>query len=407
MRDALRNSAIRRILAAAAVSQVGDWAARLAIAFIVLDETGLASGVGVAGALFFLPWLGPGQYLASFGDQMDRVRLLFGCEVARAGLYGLVALGVGKIPVWLLLGAIAVIAVIDPVWESNRSALIVDVTTEDEYPNAVKVIHTANQTATLVGWAIGGFLIAWLGAGGTLGINALTFLVSALLIGGVSASGQAARGKRSGSFAAARAYLIRDRLSAIALLVAAALTIAGMAIETQAPVFGRSVGLSEGWIGIMIATIPLFTVITVVLAPTKPGDSVLLTIGFGAAGIGGVVAAVAFASGGADLRSFIGYGGVGVGFGASMVANIVFGRRLPDTDRAAIFSVVQGVIFISLSSGALLGGFVSDVIGIREANVIFAITVASVGFVGAASTFGHGKRTSERNLEGDVPFRFG
>jgi hypothetical protein len=403
MRDVLKNPAIRRILAAAAVSQVGDWAARLAIAFIVLDETGLASGVGVAGALFFLPWLGPGQFLASFGDRMDRVRLLFGCEISRAAMYGLVALGVGKVPVWLLLGAIAVIAVIDPVWESNRSALIVDVTTEDEYPNAVKVIHTANQTATLIGWAIGGLLISRLGAGGTLGVNSLTFVVSAFLIGGVSASGQTVRGKRSGSFAAARSYLNGDRLSAIALLVAALLTVAGMAIETQAPVFGRSVGLSEEWIGIMIATVPLLTVVTVVLVPTKPGDGLLLAIGFVAAGVGGAVAVLAFATGGADPRSFVGYGGVGIAFGASMVANIVFGRRLPDTDRAAIFSVVQGVIFISLSTGSLIGGFTSDVFGIREANVIFAIVIALVGFVGAASTSSHGKRSSERSHRGIVP----
>ncbi|MFW2382769.1 MAG: MFS transporter [Acidimicrobiales bacterium] len=407
MREVMRNSAVRRILAAAAVSQVGDWAARLAIAFVVLDETGLASGVGVAGALFFLPWLGPGQYLAAFGDQMDRVRLLFGCELSRAVLYGLVALGAGRAPVWVLLGMIAVVAVIDPVWESNRSALIVDVTSEAEYPDAVKVIHTANQTATLIGWGVGGLLVASLGAGGTLGVNALTFLASAFLIGGVSTSGQTLRTKRSGSFAAARAYLTRDRLSATALGVAALLTVAGMAIETQAPVFGRAVGLSEGWIGIMIAMIPLLTLITVVFIPTKPGDRQLLSIGFGAAALAGAGAVAAFAAGGADLVSFLGYGGVGIAFGASMVANIVFGRRLPDTERAAIFSVVQGAIFISLSAGSLIGGLVSDIVGIREANVIFAIAITCVAGLGAVLSLRHVERDSRKSIQGNLPTEFG
>lgn len=407
MRDALRNPAVRRILAAAAVSQIGDWAARLAIAFIVLDETGLASGVGVAGALFFLPWLGPGQYLAAFGDRMDRVRLLVGCEVARAVLYGLVALGAGRVPVGLVLAAVAVIALIDPVWESNRSALIVDVTTDDEYPSALKVIHTANQGATLIGWAVGGLLVAWLGAGGTLGVNALTFVVSAVLIGAVVAPGQNVRATNTGSFAAARRYLTADRLSATALLVAASLTVAGMAIETQAPVFGRSVGLSEGWIGIMIAMIPLLTMITVVLIPTKPGDGRLLQIGFGAAGVSGMMAVLAFAVGDADLVSFLGYGGVGIAFGASMVANIVFGRRLPDADRAAIFSVVQGLIFISLSTGALIGGLVSDLIGIREANIALALALSLTGIVGAALAFRHSERGSEKNPHRNLPHEFG
>ncbi len=398
MRNVLRNPAVRRILAAAAISQLGDWTARLAIAFIVLDETGLASGVGVAGALFFLPWLGPGQYLAAFGDRMNRVRLLVGCEVSRAVLYGLVAVGVGRIPVWLLLSAIAIIAVIDPVWESNRSALIVDVTTEAEYPDAVKVIHSANQTATVAGWAIGGFLIAWVGAGGALGVNAVTFVVSALLIGSVSATGQTVRSTRTSSFAAARNYLTGDRLSALALVAAAALTVTGMAIETQAPVFGRDVGLPEAWIGVMIAMIPLLTLVTVVLAPTKLDDAPLLAAAFGVSAVAGVASVLLFAVGGADPLAFLGYAGIGVAFGASMIANIVFGRRLPDTDRAAIFSVVQGVIFISLSAGALIGGVISDLVGIREANVILAGVLALCAVVAASVAVSHPERSGLRDF---------
>ncbi len=394
MLQVLRNAAVRRIAAAAVVSQIGDWSARLAIAFIVLDETGLASGVGVAGALFVLPWLGPGQWLAGFGDRMDRIRLLVGCELGRAGLYGLLALGAGRIPVWLLLSMVAVIALIDPVWESNRSALIVDATSEEDYPAAVKLIQSANQAATLVGWAVGGVLVATVGSAGTLGINAGTFVLSGLLIAGISSSGQTIRTERSGSFAAARRYFERDHLSAAAVLATALLIVAAMAIETQAPVYGRFVGLSEGWIGVMIAMIPLVTLLTVLVIPTKPSDETLLVMGFGAGAIAAIASVAAFSAGGADVISFIGYGGVGAAFGASTVANIVVGRRLPSEERASVFSVIQGAIFISLSAGSLVGGVASDLIGVRTASVICAFVVALACFGGAAYSKYHAARHS-------------
>lgn len=394
MRDALANAAIRRILAAAAVSQIGDWAARLAIAFVVLDKTGLASGVGVAGALFFLPWLGPGQLLAGFGDRMDRVRLLVACELSRALLYGLIALGAGAMPVWLLLAAVAVVAVIDPVWEANRAALIVDVTTEEEYPSAIKIVTSVNQASTLIGWAAGGFLVAWVGTGAALGVNAATFVVSALFIGAISAHSQSERVRKAGSFGAAREFLARDVLSRIAVMTTIGLTIAAMAIETQAPVYARAIGLPDRWIGVLIAMVPAVTVVAVLLLPTTRTDGPLLVFGFSMAGLAAVVAAASFIGSSTRGLPFLGYGAIGAMFASSTLANIVVGRRLPSANRAAVFSVIQGAVFLSLSAGALVGGPLSDLAGARPANVIFAFAGAVVCFGGAVVAAGVGRPRS-------------
>lgn len=388
MREALRNPAVRRILAAAAVSQVGDWAARLAIAFVVLDRTGLAAGVGVAGALFFLPWLGPGQLLAGMGDRLDRVRLLTLCEVSRAVLFGVIALSASTVPVWLLLGSVAVVALIDPVWEANRAALIVDVTTSEEYSPALKMVMSTGQAATLVGWAVGGFLVAGVGTGGALGLNAASFALSAILIGGVRSPGNSVRSRRTGSFSAARAFLAADRLSAIAVVTTVGFTVAAMAVEVQAPVYGRAIGLADRWIGVMIALVPAVTMVGVLLVPTGLADRRLLRWGFAVAGGAGLASAAAFASSHVVGMAFVAYAMLGAVFASSTLANIVVGRRLPVTNRAAIFAVVQGSVFVALSAGSILGGPVSDLVGAETTNVLFTLGAAACCLGGSIATFG-------------------
>ncbi len=388
MKEALANPAIRRILAAAAASQIGDWAARLAVAFVVLDETGLASGVSVVGVLYFLPWLGPGQVLASFGDRVPRVRLLVGSELTRAGLYAAIALAASAAaPVWILLIGVALVAVIDPVWEANRSALLVDVASDDEYAPAQKFVTSVNQASTLVGWALGGVLVATIGTGGTLWFNAGSFVLSAVLIGGIAVPRDSERPHRSGSLRAAMGFLRSDRISLIAIVTTMGLTIPGMGIETQAPVFGRAVGLPDHWIGVLAAMVPAVTLLGVLLIPHRRPDAILLSVSFGVSAVALVGAAVAFSFRSVPILAFVGYAAVGVPFAASTAANIVVGRRLPSSDRASVFVVVQTAIFSALSIGAIIGGPISDVAGSVFANISLAMVGAVICGIGAIVTF--------------------
>ncbi|NNF55416.1 MAG: MFS transporter [Acidimicrobiales bacterium] len=391
MKQALANPAIRRILAAAAVSQIGDWAARLAVAFVVLDETGLASGVSVVAVLFFLPWLGPGQLLASFGDRMPRVRLLVGSELTRAALYAAIALAASTgAPVWILLTGVALVAVIDPVWEANRSALLVDVASDDEYAPAQKFVTSVNQASTLVGWALGGVLVAAVGTVGTLWFNAGSFVVSAMFVGGISVPKDSERPHRSGSLRAAVRFLRSDRVSLIAIVTTVGLTIPGMGIETQAPVFGREAGLADQWIGVLAAMVPAVTLLGVLLIPHRRPDAQLLSMSFGVSAVALVGAAVAFSFRSVAILAFVGYAAVGVPFAASTAANIVVGRRLPGSDRASVFVVVQTAVFAALSIGAIVGGPISDLAGSVFANISLAIVGAVICGVGGILTFSHG-----------------
>ena len=65
--------------------------------------------------------------------------------------------------------------------------------------------------------------------------------------------------------------------------------------------------------------------------------------------------------GGGEVVTFAAFALVGVVFLVVTTTNVVVGRRLPDTNRVSIFSILQSGVFLGLSLGALLGGVVSMV----------------------------------------------
>ena len=73
----------RLIWSASIASQLGDWAARLALALLVLERGGGATTVGVIGALFVVPWLGPGQLLTAWSARFGRRVVLIACDSFR------------------------------------------------------------------------------------------------------------------------------------------------------------------------------------------------------------------------------------------------------------------------------------------------------------------------------------
>ncbi|MFQ5558814.1 MAG: MFS transporter [Acidimicrobiales bacterium] len=368
----------RLLWSASVISQLGDWSARLAIALLVFAQTGRASLVGAAATMFVLPWLGPGQLLASFGDRMDRRRLLVGCDTLRAAVFVLIA--AVDLPVGPLFVAIAVAALVDPVFEANRSALIVEVVPHDDYADAIQLSHVADQSAQLGGFALGGVLVALLEPEGTLAANAATFLLSALLISRVRArSSHHDRAVRP-SLATAVAFVRSDAIAGIGTAATMIAVFCVAAVETQVAVYGEVVaGLGSAGIGLLAAAVPVGTIIVVGAVSVKGEDLAVLRRGVLA---GLVVSALAGVSLAAEPRSpytFPGFVLVGMALAVAAPANVVVGRRIPGESRAGTFAMLQAAIFVALSTGAAVGGIVSESItpGASAATAMWLLTVGS------------------------------
>ncbi|NUT96434.1 MAG: MFS transporter, partial [Saccharothrix sp.] len=161
------------------VSLVGVWMQRVAQDWLVLElSDGSPVALGIAAALQFAPTLFLSLWAGVLADRMDKRRLLL---VLETGL-GLCALTLGLLDVlgvaelWhvyllcFLLGAVA--AVETPV----RQSFVVEMVGRDQLTNAVALNSMTFNLARMVGPAIAGGLIIFVGTGWVFLLNAMTFI---------------------------------------------------------------------------------------------------------------------------------------------------------------------------------------------------------------------------------------
>src|SRR5690242_17098707 len=86
-----RNGPLRRLLAALAVSQLGDWLYNLALLAFVYNRTHSVTWTAVTTAARVLPVVALGAFGGVLADRYDRRRLMIASDVVRAAAMVLLA----------------------------------------------------------------------------------------------------------------------------------------------------------------------------------------------------------------------------------------------------------------------------------------------------------------------------
>ena len=170
----------RALFGAWLLSLLGDQIAKVALVVLVYDRTSSALLAALTYALPLLPWIVGGPVLATVADRLPRREVMVVADVLRFAIVGLMA--VPGMPLGVMLALLLIASLLSPPFEAARSATLPEVLDGDRYVvgNSLSVI-TAEFTQ-VGGFAIGGLVVAAVGAHGTLFLNALTFLLSALLL---------------------------------------------------------------------------------------------------------------------------------------------------------------------------------------------------------------------------------
>ncbi|MCP3857157.1 MAG: MFS transporter [Actinomycetia bacterium] len=370
----------RLIWTAGIVSQLGDWSARLALALLVLERGGTALMVGVVGMLFLAPWLGIGQALTAFSTRFGRRIVLITCDSFRGIAF--IVIGTWNPPTIPLLVLVGLAALADPVFEATKSAFVTEIVPKGHYSEAIQITQVANQSSSLAGYALGGVIVGLVGAEATLNLNGFTFLISALLLILVSQPGvQEAPSRVGASISAGLGFLRTDRISAIGFYATVMSVAAAMSVESQAAVYGKFVAaFNDQTIGLLSAITPAATLVAVTLMRTSGDDTTLLRRGLILGGIAAAGSSALLFAGVGGVLAFLAFALVGVVFSFTTMTNVVVGRRLPDENRVAIFSILQTGVFLGLSLGSLAGGLISDATS-PEVAAGAALAVAAVGLL--------------------------
>jgi MFS family permease len=178
--DALRVPEFRVLWLADAQSLAGDQLARVALSVLVFERTSSALLTALAYALTFLPALVGGALLAALADRMPRRRVMVAGDLIRAVLLG--AMAIPGTSLWFTCTLLVFAVLVGSPFSAAESALLPEILSGETFVVGTGLRTITNQLAQVGGFAFGGIAVAAIGARAGLGIDAVTFAVSALLV---------------------------------------------------------------------------------------------------------------------------------------------------------------------------------------------------------------------------------
>jgi len=166
------------------ISQLGDRLGQMAlIAFVYLRAPGSAMSIAKILSFTIIPVFLIGPVAGVYVDRWDRRRTMYACDFLRAIL-------IFTIPFFLFYAKsiIPIYAIIFLAFSIGRFfvpaklSIIPDLVEDKDLLMANSLVNTTGMIAAVVGFGISGVLVEWWGAKSGFYLNALTFLISAILI---------------------------------------------------------------------------------------------------------------------------------------------------------------------------------------------------------------------------------
>lgn len=178
----------RRLFSSRLISNIGNGVAPIAIAFGVLAlPDGSPTGLSIVLAAQAIPVVLVLPIGGVIADRVGRPRMISICDMAMAVVIGAIGLlfitGLATVPLLAALNALA--GVLVGLWYPAFPGLTADVVPDELLQPANAYNAVAGNGGFIVGTAIGGLLVATVGSGGAIMLDAASFLVAGVLVFGL------------------------------------------------------------------------------------------------------------------------------------------------------------------------------------------------------------------------------
>jgi hypothetical protein len=179
--DALRERQFRLLFTGQIVSLFGDAVTGVALAFAVLDLTNSATDLGYVFAAKTIPLVAFLLIGGVFADRLPRRAVMLVADVVRFGAQGTVALLVltHTAHIWEIVVLQAVSGTASAFFNPASTGLTPLTVSAERLQQANALRGLSMASTGIIGSAVSGALVAGVGAGWALAIDAATFLVSA------------------------------------------------------------------------------------------------------------------------------------------------------------------------------------------------------------------------------------
>ncbi len=387
-RDVLASREYRAVFAGSILSWLGDYSARAAVTALVYQRTDSVAASAAAFVISYLPWIGIGSILAAITERRSYRRVMIHSDLIRMLLMALVALP--GLPVPAMIGLLFCTALLNPPFDAARSALLPRILDGDRYVVGLALQKSAGQAAQIVGY-VGGAGLATYDARIAVLFNALTFGLSALLVGlEVHERPPALSSERQST-------ILRETLEGFSIVFGTPV-LRAIAVLVFIVVFFAIIpeGLAAGWAarltdvqedrgwyqGLIMMANPAGFVAGGVLIGRFVAPARRIALIRPLAVLAPVALLISFADPGvywvAGMSTVCGFAGAGL----LPTTNGLFVRALPDEFRARAFAVMQSGVMVLQGVSIFLSGALADRYPLpRVVGVLAALGVVVTAFV--------------------------
>ncbi len=182
--DLVHNRNFRLLWASQAVSQIGDGLTKVALLWFVYQLTGSALKMTIIGLLQTIPPLVLSPLLGVYLDRLPKKPVMMALDVIRAILIALVPVlyVIDALTLEVLFVLVFFTAIFSTAFGPALAASLPLLVKPSELMSANSLLQSTTNMGILIGPAICGVLIAWLGTENVLYVDAATFLLSAFCL---------------------------------------------------------------------------------------------------------------------------------------------------------------------------------------------------------------------------------
>lgn len=385
LRSALATPAARRFFAAHAQSSLGTGLALLALPLIALDRFGSAMAVSAVLLPELLPAIVLGPLVGALVDRVGWRRCAGVAEVLRCVGFAVVVLA-GTLPAMMLGALLAGIG--SALFSPSALASLTRIARSDRRAASLAVFGALDDAGTTVGPALGGVLLAVVAPTALLGLNAVSYAISALIIftlpvaDAVPAASDRRRVPRS-LLADARAGLreVARRGEVRVLLWSSTSVVLCIGVTSVSEVIlarevlhvggtGLALMISAGGVGMMLGSL---TARFTSAGPWRWRHAYLL--GVGAMAIELVACSALRAPALIVLSLFVG----GLGNGAALVHDrLLLASSAPESLHGRLFSLQRMCIAGAFATSFIGAGALITAIGVRHTLLVAGVGLALV-----------------------------
>ena len=384
-----RNRNFRQLWLGQVVSQMGDWFDTIALYTIILNLTGSGRDVGLLLVARFVPSFLCGSMSGVVADRFSRRTIMIVSDLLRA----VVVLGFLFVrradQLWLIYVLTVLQLSLSTFFEPAKTAAVPSIVTDRELVAANAISSVTWSIMLTLGAAIGGLITGWFGTNAAFVLDALSYLLSAVLIYNVKLPKRPKRERQKLTVGRALgitetiegARYVKRRPSVLALLLVKPAWGLGGGILTLLAVFGERifpVGKSAATgIGVLFAARGIGTAVGPIVARRIAGEGTKrLQVSIGIAFLIGGIFYFAFGASTSFIVALLVLGIAHTGGSILWVfSTVLLQRNVEDNFRGRVFAAELALLTLTMAASNYVTGELLDRFGVSPRIVTMGIGV--------------------------------